>query len=266
LSENTDRPTIEPAVVCRPVCSIRSRPNIGSELVTQELFGRSVGLLRIRSDWAGCLLSDGYRGWLPLGSVSRASSYRPSHIVIRRFAPVVRGGTTVLLLPLGSLVEQVGAHGDEISVGLLDGGSGRVGRMYLRRLRSLPVKRGRLGSLVTEVMGTPYVWGGKSTFGFDCSGLVQSLFDLLGRALPRDSADQASEGRQVRSLAGLRPLDLVFFGRDRIDHVALHLGGLDILHASGYVRVESLNEASHSFRPDLCERFRFGRRVIDASS
>ena len=265
MSKKTDLLGSQPAVVCRPLCSIRSKPSVASEVVTQELFGRSVGLLRTRSEWAACLLSDGYRGWLPLASVSRAPSYLPSHIVIRRFAPVVRKGRTSMLLPLGSLVEKIGMHGDHAVVRLLDGGSGRIGRGYLRSLKSLPIGRGRLGSLVTEFLGTPYLWGGKSTFGIDCSGLVQTIFGLLGVALPRDSADQAAEGSEVRDLGDLRPLDLVFFGRDRIDHVALHLGELDILHASGYVRVESLDQASQSFRAELHQRFRFGRRVVDGS-
>jgi cell wall-associated NlpC family hydrolase len=91
---------------------------------------------------------------------------------------------------------------------------------------------------------------------------VQLVFELLGIDLPRNSSEQARCGVPVRRLEDLEPFDLLFFGETaKISHVAIHLGGLDMLHASGCVAIESLDPASARFREDLRGIFRGARRV-----
>ena len=85
----------------------------------------------------------------------------------------------------------------------------------------------------------------------------------IGARLPRDSGDQAACGRKLKSLSRLQPLDLIFFGsRGRVDHVGIHLGGLAMLHASGQVRMESLEPVDRRFREDLRERFAWATRPV----
>jgi cell wall-associated NlpC family hydrolase len=123
-----------------------------------------------------------------------------------------------------------------------------------------------LTQALEQVMGTPYLWGGSSTFGFDCSGLVQFIFGLFGIRLPRNSSDQARAGRPVGGLDLLRPMDLVFFGdRGAVNHVAIHVGDRMIIHASGHVKMESLDPESSLFRDDLARRFMVARRVLPPS-
>jgi hypothetical protein len=252
------------AVVCRAVAGLKSYPNDHSELLTQEIFGNRLEVSSLRGDWAECTLSDGYTGWLPIGAISMDRPYTPTHIVVRRFGRIRVRGATDFFVPMGSLVEATGRSGSEHVVGLPDGKRGTVDRNEVRKLAALPWGLNRFGALVREVEGTPYVWGGKSTFGFDCSGLVQFMFGFLGVALPRDSRDQAAAGTRVGGLAGLRKYDLMFFATKReIDHVAVHLGDLRILHASGHVRIESLKEGSRLFRLDLAAALKAIRRVID---
>jgi hypothetical protein len=263
-SRNGSRRSGRMAVVCCGVAGLRSRPSTRSELLTQEVFGRSLEVEALRGDWARCKLCDGYRGWLPLKSISADRPYTPTHIVVRRFARIrVRGGTDILI-PIGSLIDAGRRAGSEYVVDLPDGGSGRVSCEEVRRLATLPWGLTRFKALVREVEGTPYLWGGRSTFGFDCSGLVQFVFAFFGIDLPRDSCDQAVSGTPVEDLGGLRRYDLVFFGKKgKIDHVAVHMGNLKILHASGRVRIESLSQGSRLFRPDLLATLRLIRRVVN---
>jgi cell wall-associated NlpC family hydrolase len=245
------------AVVVRPVVGLRSGPRPEAEMVTQEIWGREVEALCRRGLWVRAGAVDGMRGWVPAGALTEDSSYIPTHIVRKRFT-VLRPAR--VLLPMGSVVRVEGRSGRYRRVGLPGKGTGRVKAADLAELGRW---RPRFKDLVREVIGTPYLWGGKSTFGFDCSGLVQFMFECLGISLPRDSREQATEGRRIGTLARLRPLDLVFFKRGRrIDHVAVHTGGLEILHASGHVKFESLKPEDPRFRQDLRERFAWATRIL----
>jgi hypothetical protein len=99
-------------------------------------------------------------------------------------------------------------------------------------------------NIARKYLNAPYLWGGKSPFGIDCSGFTQMVFKIAGYKLQRDAWQQAAQGRPVKDLGEAQPGDLAFFqnGEGRITHTGIMLGDDKIIHASGKVRIDHLNE------------------------
>jgi cell wall-associated NlpC family hydrolase len=156
-------------------------------------------------------------------------------------------------------------EGDWLAVQLADGRTGFVRASDLEKPPSTrrAVSRDRLVATGMRFVGIPYLWGGSTPRGFDCSGLVQRIYRLQGVVLPRDSDQQARIGalKSVGSLDDLAPGDLLFFGRaaQRITHVAMVLPDRLFLHAYGQVRVNSLDPENPHYLPDLARLWRLTR-------
>jgi hypothetical protein len=151
-----------------------------------------------------------------------------------------------------------------LAVDLPEGRSGfvRSSHVEARETRKL-LSRNQLTATGLRFLGIPYLWGGSTPKGFDCSGLVQRIYRLQGLILPRDSDMQARFGREKRidSLDDLVAGDLVFFGRaaQRITHVGMVVPDRLFLHAYGQVRVNSLDPAHPLYEPSLARDWRLTR-------
>lgn len=133
--------------------------------------------------------------------------------------------------------------------------------------KSLSAKRDYdfLKSIALKYLNAPYLWGGRSPFGIDCSGLTQVVYRISGYQLPRDSGQQVKKGEEV-AFADSQPGDLAFFGNEdgKITHVGIVMEDGQIIHASGKVRIDELRQEGirHADTTALTHRLTTIRRVI----
>ena len=243
-------------VVAAPIADLRRRPDHTSELLNQALFGETVRVRGLSPDRKWLRVESGDdrdEGWLRAwsvapGSAAAARRWRLAarHMVDRAWAPLAAGA-----LPFGARVARVRG-----------GFAGPLGPLALPAgaFALVPARARRPASLLDTArrfLGVAYHWGGRSPAGLDCSGLVQLAAARNGILLPRDAREQCAAlggPRALRPLeAGARPGDLWFFGPDRrtVTHVAIAAGGLELVHAYGWVREGSLDPEAETFEPEL---------------
>jgi SH3-like domain-containing protein len=259
------------AVTTLASLDVRRAPSHASELRSQLLLGERVRLLGAdpRRTWMRVeSLCDGYRGWARSWGLrelrpeeSGGWERRRRMRVGVRYAEVrERPGSGALLTPVfwGSRLEPVETRRRWTRVALPDGRSGWVANSALE-----PNKPSRrpLESIVSDLWGVPYLWGGRTPLGFDCSGFVQQVLRMRGRWVPRDAREQFAACRPI-SPGRAREGDLVFFGPPGKPpgHVGLVLAGSRYAHARGSVRLSSTDPDSALYDKDLGETIRgFGR-------
>lgn len=232
--------------ICRlSVVPVRKEPAHGSEQVTQLLFGDHYELTGNAKDGKWLAIkghADGYAGWIDSRQHQAISEAYFGHINDTEFkitTDVVstmlynKGPHTILIgsiIPISSaelfkMEEQFAFNGEAKNLG---------------QKREFEFLR----TVVSKYLNAPYQWGGKSPFGIDCSGLVQMAFKICGYPLHRDAWQQATQGRPVASFAAARPGDLAFFdeGSGKITHTGILVAPDRIIHASGKVRIDPIDE------------------------
>jgi hypothetical protein len=221
-----------------PVVPVRSEPRDNAEMVTQILAGESVVIQSHgEKDWVHiCCTWDGYEGWADRKQLTSSNGANDEHMsrVAIRLEPWKRvANDLVVHFSMGSQF-----HGNGKVVILGDWKYERQSLIHGPVHPSSPVK------WAEQLLGTPYLWGGRSSFGCDCSGLVQLAFQMTGCCPPRDAAQQYLLGSQV-SPAKAEVGDLAFFSNSNghIVHVGFVLADGQILHAAGEVRIDRLTPA-----------------------
>jgi cell wall-associated NlpC family hydrolase len=248
-------------------------------LVTQIIYGDAVEPLKQEGDWFLVRLDDRYIGWIRSWHLSELSPSqqedyvdRARHRVAVNHAVVLRDpdadalAVTDLVIGTPVDVRTCGRRGWR-AVRLPDGKEGFVST---RSVEKTPVRkrisRKALSATGLRFLGIPYVWGGTTPKGFDCSGLIQRIFRLNGLVIPRDADQQSRFGKEKPAGAaqGLAPGDLIFFGKTegKITHVGMVLPEGLFLHAHGQVRVGSLDPRSQLYDAKLVNDWRTTRDVV----
>ncbi|MBA5629510.1 C40 family peptidase [Moheibacter lacus] len=221
------------------VAPLRAESSDQSEMVSQILFGEKVNILESKKNWVKIKAEfDGYEGWADSKQFLEISEEEFNSIRIEKYASesfnLAVEKDNPVTLPMA------------VSLPNLENGKIKFGSLemeYLGEFFSGKLEKSTIPDLALLFLNTPYLWGGKSVFGIDCSGLVQQVYKFSGIKLPRDAYQQAEIGHALSFVEEAEPGDLAFFDNPegKIIHVGIILEENKIIHAHGKVRIDPMD-------------------------
>ena len=274
------------AIINISVANLRSNPKHSAELATQATLGTPVKVLKKEGDWYYIQTPDKYLSWVDEGGITLMDSVRfqqwktQDKIIYTKtyghayFASNLE--TRVSDLVAGSMLEVLSDAEMFYKVRFPDGREAYVEKVEAKEydvwLESLNPNADTLVETSKTLMGVPYLWGGTSTKGMDCSGFTKTIYFLNGMVIPRDASQQVHAGKQVDSVQNFENLergDLLFFGRkatdstaEKVVHVGMWIGNNEFIHASEMVRVSSMDPAAKNFDEANKNRYLRTKRIL----
>ncbi len=235
-----------PAVCQLSVVPIRAGASDKEEIVTQLLFGELVDILdepkskrnwcQVRCDW------DGYEGWMDIRQLKRISeedvdAYRSDSAHCLDLTSILANNDHFLPVLMGATLPQYDGVNVHIGDKHYTFGGQAIRKGALEATPEIIIK------LARRYLYAPYLWGGRSPFGIDCSGFTQIVYKMAGFRLRRDASQQVEQGRLIDFVDQAQAADLAFFENDkgRIVHVGIVMEGGFIIHAAGQVRIDKLD-------------------------
>jgi len=231
------------------IVPVRSEPSDRSEIVTQLLFGEHIEILERQNQWSRIKIQfDDYEGWVDSKQyqvISEANYNQLSNEAIILNADLIDYITSpdnlLLPIPLGASLSFL--NNNEINTSNFD----------FEGTRTSGIKpKSALINTAFMYLNAPYLWGGKTPFGIDCSGFTQMVYKLNGYKIHRDASQQALEGEPLSFIEESEAGDLAFFDNEEgnIIHVGIIMDNNYIIHASGKVRIDRLDHLG-IYNPEL---------------
>ena len=253
------------ATVIYPAAPLRRRPNHRKEMVNQLLFGESMEILKEKGPlWLKVRsVHDDYEGWVTrtlVHFVDEGFAKTRSTMVATGLLNTILLGTKQMKIPFGS------------SIPFLENGKGRIGELefiydgsfWNRDEQEKNIKT--VLEISQQWMQAPYLWGGRTVLGVDCSGFVQLMMKMIGVDVPRDAWQQAQVGEPVNKFREARAGDLIFFdNKEDIVHVGILLDNDQIIHSSGQVRIDRIDKKSviNTETGDRMQKLKAIRRIVE---
>ncbi|MEE9408688.1 MAG: C40 family peptidase [Polaribacter sp.] len=278
------------AVARNSVINIRSKPKHSAELGTQGLLGMSLKVLDKKGDFYRIQTPDSYISWVDKGGITRMNksqfdNWNASKKVIFTktfgYVYVNKSEKTQLVsdITLGGILKYLSEDATFYEVRYPDNRTGFIKKkeavIYEHWLQKLNPSQENIETIAKKMEGFPYLWGGTSSKGIDCSGFTKMVYLMNGFVIPRDASQQINAGKIVDEGLNFKDLekgDLLFFGRkattekkQRVVHVGIWLGNnkMEFIHASGNVHLSSMDSEQPNYDAFNKNRYLGSKRYLN---
>ena len=228
---NDNRKIMLSGICVLPVIPMRITQSDKSEMINQILFGETFKILKKNDNWSYIRLDhDSYEGWIDNKQYQNIKSKNTHYYIANKNANILINKIKQPLI-LGSLLTNNLKLREEIKL--------------VTNLVFLEMKQFKIWfiKIAKTYLNTPYLWGGRTTLGIDCSGYTQIVYRFFQINLPRDSYLQAKVGKRIQNTNEIKLGDLAFFKKNnKVHHVGIILSKNKIIHASGKVRIDTLDK------------------------
>ena len=218
---------------------LRSGPSHKSEMLSQILFGEKYIILDQSAKWLKIeSLFDKYTGWIDMDHLQHSESKdnTKGKVLLKPLLCFKKDKTKLVIEPGCEIYDPNFKHFTFNAGENIYSTSKDFNDTFITTSDSLP-------DTAIRFINSPYIWGGRIPSGIDCSGLTQLVYKIHGMAIPRDSCQQAETGESVSFIDESKPGDLVFFDNEKgnISHVGMMISRGLIIHASGRVRIDTID-------------------------
>ncbi len=226
------------------IVPLRIEPNDSSEMISQLLFGEHFKILEIRKEWSKIRIAyDNYEGWVD--NKQYENIIKETFDKLENSAPILAAELidfaidkkqNLITVPIGSSLPFYNNQNLIVNTNNFQ---------YEGAIISQKIPKELIIETAFKYLNAPYLWGGKTPFGIDCSGFTQMVYKLCGYKLLRDASQQASQGEVLSFIEESEPGDLAFFDNNEgvITHVGIIMPDNYIIHAHGKVRVDRLDHS-----------------------
>jgi gamma-D-glutamyl-L-lysine dipeptidyl-peptidase len=223
-----------------PAAPVRRKPSHKFEMVNQLLFGEGMRILKMKDKWVRIqTVPDNYEGWIRGNMIAEVEeNLLFGAFVTAELLNTLKIGEMTMHIPIASTLPG------------FKNGEGTVGNFKYRfdgrffNRNDVKPNCEQVTNLTRQWLNAPYLWGGRTPLGVDCSGFVQVIFKMMGVDLLRDAKLQVDQGMKIKKLQDAQCGDAAFFRnhKRKITHVGILLSPTKIIHASGRVRIDTIDE------------------------